>query len=467
MPATEIDVLESRLTRIEAELDRLQGRISALERSPRPTPAAATAYEEEPATSFFDFALVGRSVLIVGGGYLLRALTELGFVPQRTGVYLAFLYAIVWIAIADRNLGRGRRTVALFDASTAAIITASLIWEATTRFHSFTPSTAAALVVIVALAFLIASVHRRTTGLAWIGAAMTAFTTVGLTIGTADALPPAIAAAIIGIVSLRLHIDSFITPLLTILSDFLLLVLIAMTAIRRSPHSLTLVELTLIGIAIAWTIAIERGTQWPVSVQTTAVLLIGGGGASLFALTATPLVVLWSLLATITAAIGRRYERRQWTIQAPLWAGGAMFAAFASEPRIGMLLLVGVAAVVTLLLIPRAARLSRLILLTTVTVIALACADALIVGAPASIVAMERSILLAVVAVVLSLLSATLPEARIVAFLVLLFGAGKFLVEDLRGGQAITLFAALAAYGTALVIIARRRAPQIITKETV
>src|SRR5213075_2474886 len=97
-----------------------------------------------------DFTLIGKSILVIGGAYLLRALTELGWLPELAGIVLAFLYAITWIVIAARALSRAKRTVALFDAATGAMIAGALIWEATTRFHALTSLAAAALTAIVA-----------------------------------------------------------------------------------------------------------------------------------------------------------------------------------------------------------------------------------------------------------------------------------------------------------------------------
>jgi len=113
-----MDPLESRVARVEEALCSIERRIAMLEGAPHTERTAPRAIEEPSEEPSFDFTLIGKSVLIVGGAYLLRALTEVGFVPQRAGVVLAFLYALAWIAIADRALGRGRRSVALFDAAT-------------------------------------------------------------------------------------------------------------------------------------------------------------------------------------------------------------------------------------------------------------------------------------------------------------------------------------------------------------
>src|ERR1700681_858828 len=101
MATTERDLLELRLARIEESLHTLERRVDGFEH-PAPLPelpppvmepaaeklseipaslpaealsdAASDSLSEEP---LIDFTLIGKSILIVGGAYLLRAFTEL------------------------------------------------------------------------------------------------------------------------------------------------------------------------------------------------------------------------------------------------------------------------------------------------------------------------------------------------------------------------------------------------------
>ena len=461
--ATEMDLLESRVARVEEALRSVERRMANLERAP-PTESVAEVIEGSPQEEpRFDFALIGKSVLIVGGAYLLRALTEVGFLPQRAGVVLAFLYAMAWIAIADRAFARGRRTVALFDAATAAVIAGALIWEATTRFHIFSALIASALTAGAALALLAVAVRRESSVIALIAAALLTFTSIGVSIGTGDVLAAAIAAPIVGVVALRLHMESYVTLILAIVGDFLALALMVMAMLDRAPR--TAAAIALVSMAILWVVAIETRPRWPESIQTAAALIVGAGGASLIAFDAFTLAIAWSVLAVATAAIGRWTERLQWTLQAPVWALAATIAAFSAETRTTALWVVGALAAVALALLPAVASLARLTLLGTVMLIALASANALLTAADAGVLAMERSVILALAAVLLSLLGRVRPEATILARVVLAVAGLKLLVEDFRIGRATTIVIALAAYGTAMLIIARRRTPHSILKE--
>ncbi|HEX6642400.1 MAG TPA: hypothetical protein VF215_14875, partial [Thermoanaerobaculia bacterium] len=433
-----------------------------LEGAPR-TESIAAVIEESASESRFDYALIGRSVLIVGGAYLLRALTEMGFVAQRGGVVLAFLYAMAWIAIADRAFARGRRTAALFDAATAAMIAGALIWEATTRFHIFSALIAAALTAVAAVALLAVAVRHESSVVGSIAATLMTFTAIGVSIGTADVLPAAIAATLVGIAALRLRMESYVTLILALAGDFLALALMIMTMLDRAPR--TPAAIALVSMTILWVFAIEVRPRWPESIQTSAALIAGAGSASLIAFDAFTLAIVWSAMAVATAAIGRRTERLQWTLQAPVWALAATMAAFNAGSRTTALWVAGALAAIALALIPALAPLARLTLLGTVTAIILGGANASLSADDAGMLAMERSVMLALAAVLLSLLGRALPEATILARVVLAFAGLKLLVEDFRIGRATTIVIALAAYGTAMLIIARRRTPHSITKE--
>src|SRR5204862_1031317 len=126
-----------------------------------------------------DFALSGRSILIVGGAFLLRARTEAGWVPQLAGVALGFVYAMAWIVVAPE---------------TAALIAGALIVEATIRFHALDAPAGALLVVVTACPLLFIARRRDSNAIALIVLAMTTLTLTGLAIGTAAVLPCAVPA---------------------------------------------------------------------------------------------------------------------------------------------------------------------------------------------------------------------------------------------------------------------------------
>ena len=461
MDAAEIDLLDARIASVEKELREVVRRLDAFDhagpssvgplvRDAQTTDQRTNGLTDNEATDQPLGVLIGRAVLIVGGGYLLRALTEIGYVPQRIGVVLAFAYALAWIAIADREVGRGRRLVALVDASTAALIASGLIWETATRFHFVGPSMASVLLGIATLVFIAVSVRRHSHAMAIVAAVMMTFTSIGLAIGTADVLPPMIAATLVGVIALVLHLHWAVTLILAMLGNFLALGLMVMAAIARVPYSDAAIEIVLASMALLWVVAIEVKPRWPESVQTSVVMVIGFGGASLFALhsIAIAIAILWSAIAIATAAI----RRPQWRWQSIAWALGALIAAFVAGVP-----LIGAAALIAFVLMPPDAHRSRLVLLVIAAIAVFASIDALLPSGDRGMLAMERSLIVAAAAVLLSLLGRFRIEAATLARIVLGFGALKFLIEDIRMARATTLGIALAAFGTAMVIVARSK----------
>jgi hypothetical protein len=359
---------------------------------------------------------------------------------------LALLYALSWMVIADRALARGRATAAAFDAATGAMIAGGLIWEATTRFHALNAAAASVLTVVIAGGLLVVSLRRGSDALARVAAVLTVLTLTGLAVGTADLLPPVIGAAAAGVAAFRLRRDLYTTSILAVASDFLGLALIVMTAVEQTPHARLTVEIALVAIAIAWLFGND--------IQAAFALVIGLGGASLFAFGATGGSVVWGI-----AAIGAAYLARRMAVFVyfvPLWSLGAVVAALVGGTHATVLLasvtLLGAAALsgAALLLMPSDVVRPRVFTLGAVALGALAALQSAFV-----LNAMQRSVILAVVAIVLAL--PRRPEFTTLARFTLLLGGVKLLAEDLRG-PATMIVIALVAYGLAMLVVAGRRA---------
>ena len=123
--------MDDRLATLERKVSDLASAVTALERrlvqleSNRIAPAAAAA-ETTPSvaapdapdllvessteiTPVYVLSLVGRTCLILGGAYVLRALTDAGTLPRAGGTALGILYAIAWLVPIYRlNASRQR-----------------------------------------------------------------------------------------------------------------------------------------------------------------------------------------------------------------------------------------------------------------------------------------------------------------------------------------------------------------------
>ncbi|MDQ7005915.1 MAG: hypothetical protein Q9Q40_01640 [Acidobacteriota bacterium] len=142
----EIARLEQRIEELATDLARLRQRadgMPAKEPAPEAQPPAVTeppAAKASPGSRVEPWApLVGRSLIVLSGAFVLRALTENDLLRQGLGVGLACIYALVWLVAADLAGAGGRRLSAAAHGLMAAAITLPLVWEATVDFRVFSP----------------------------------------------------------------------------------------------------------------------------------------------------------------------------------------------------------------------------------------------------------------------------------------------------------------------------------------
>jgi hypothetical protein len=167
--------LAERLRRIEDRLDAIeqwQRRERVVSPAiPESTPAPAAVVEAVPVEELpgeelqFDLSLIGRTLIVFGGAYLLRAITETGVVPALGGVLLGLLYAVSWSLYAMRP-AVGWLSAAHHGIATT-FIALPLLFEATRKFNVLGAwSSALALLVVSAIVLTLAA-RRRLEGVAW------------------------------------------------------------------------------------------------------------------------------------------------------------------------------------------------------------------------------------------------------------------------------------------------------------
>lgn len=164
--------MTSGLADLEARLASVERRLAALEG----TEPSETDYDGESVglksgDGFAAYASthVGRVLLIFGGAYLLRTLTESQFVPTSVGLVMGAVYAVFWLFWAYRSGGdESQRTYAAFFGGTSVVLALPLLHEATTRFTLISGVEGiVALSVYSALALLVA-VLRDLKTLGWL-----------------------------------------------------------------------------------------------------------------------------------------------------------------------------------------------------------------------------------------------------------------------------------------------------------
>jgi hypothetical protein len=182
--ADRVEELESALRECSERLCRLEQRVGALERPDAASMLDGTGALEpedlpEIAVPAGAIALVGRTLLVLAGAYLARALTESGLVPPALGVALGLAYAGAWQILAAREARAGRVASATFHAVASGLIAFPLIWETAAHFGLLAPrTTCAALVAFFALGLGVAWRHR-------LPVAATAVTSLALLTGLA------------------------------------------------------------------------------------------------------------------------------------------------------------------------------------------------------------------------------------------------------------------------------------------
>jgi hypothetical protein len=176
--------MDDRLATLEQQVRDLSGAVVSLERRlaaveagsaptasdglPDAAAASAAARPTSDITLVTVLSLVGRTCLVLGGAYLLRALTDAGTLPRVGGTVAGLVYAVAWLGLAYRLDAIGRRLVAPFYGVATALIAFPILWEATVRVKLLTPGVAAlAMAAVTALALAVAAM-RRIQALAWI-----------------------------------------------------------------------------------------------------------------------------------------------------------------------------------------------------------------------------------------------------------------------------------------------------------
>jgi len=191
--AARVRVLESHLAAAERRDESLQSLGEAARGTLSNGPASLAAIDVSPGF----LALAGRTLVALGGGYLIRASTDAGMLPAPFGMALGLLYALAWLALADRAAALGRRTAAVFDGLTSGLIAYPLLWETTVRLGLLRPPAALALVFATFAAGMVVARRRGLSAMAWTSTLLALATAASLLVSTHHLL--ATLAALLGI----------------------------------------------------------------------------------------------------------------------------------------------------------------------------------------------------------------------------------------------------------------------------
>jgi hypothetical protein len=200
--------LESSVASLQAEMAALRARLAAIE-SGTPLPVGSgDALDGIPEVNAAQvegwLAVIGRTLVILGGAYLLRAITSAQVVSYTAGVAAGLVYGAPWLVLAARAGARGRFLDAFFYGLATALIGYPLVWEATIRFGVLTPGESALVVGGLTAAAFGLSAAWRLHSLAAIVTCGALASAIGLPIATGAWLPYTALALAVGLATLWL-----------------------------------------------------------------------------------------------------------------------------------------------------------------------------------------------------------------------------------------------------------------------
>jgi hypothetical protein len=200
----QLDELGQQLAEVRGRVARLEGREAAsapfvragaghLPHELREPADGSSAAVSGPPLAGSTVALIGRTLIVLGGAYLFRALSDRALVPPLAGAGAAWVYALLWLVQCDRTAARGQRTSAVFHGITGTLIAYPLLWETTAVFGLLPPAaTAAAMLAVLGIALWVAS-RRALPSVAWVAVVAHVASGFALMVGTQAFLPLSLA----------------------------------------------------------------------------------------------------------------------------------------------------------------------------------------------------------------------------------------------------------------------------------
>ncbi len=289
--------MEARLARLSGVVDALEGRIAALERQDGPVAAVeetgAAPRDARPASGRPDpvalLSLVGRSFIVLGGGFLLRALTDAGTLPPLAGVIAGLVYAAASIIAADRAAASGRPWSANAHAATSVLVGFPIIWEAATRFRVLSPAASAVVLALSVAAPMGLAWRRRLQTPAWVGTLAALVASIALIAATGEVVPFAVFLIALGTFTLWVGYSLDWVGLrwpVAVAADVVVSAL-TLRALAPEPRDSTMVTVGVQVLLVAAYLGsigvrtlVRRRNVVPFEVvQTAAVLMVGFGGA--------------------------------------------------------------------------------------------------------------------------------------------------------------------------------------------
>ena len=200
-----VDSIALALEHLSERVRELERRVAALEHQPEERASSAAQApglpqleRPRPPATWRGFPpaempggavpVLGKAVLGIAGAYLLRALAESGSIPKLPVLFIAIVYAALWMVWAVR-IHTASRFAGITYGVTSALILSPLLWESTVRFQVLSPALAA-VVMVAYLILAVALAWRHDLQLIpWIATLATVGTALALIIATHELAP--------------------------------------------------------------------------------------------------------------------------------------------------------------------------------------------------------------------------------------------------------------------------------------
>jgi hypothetical protein len=316
-----ISRLNFRLDQIEENLSRLpevSGSVSLDEPArPRPVPVEPEATTPADVSSEWEPAaisvMVGRSLMVLGGAYLLRALTEASVIPVVAGVIAGLVYAAVFVVLAHRQ-APVLRVSATFHGMMAGIIAMPLAVETAVRFGQLPASAAFGIILLFGSVVGAISVRNRLKPLLWITQSLTSAMLVVLIFGSrsfALGLWAFLFVAFLSMIAARGLSSSSFFVLPAIFSNLLAMALVSLSLVEHTAPNAVVGIVSLLAFVAVWVTLLmfdareSSGRLGPgLLLQLALVVLIGVGGGLFVALRTDQSLLFAPLVGAIALATG-------------------------------------------------------------------------------------------------------------------------------------------------------------------
>jgi hypothetical protein len=334
--AQTVERLEARLAVVEAALSAATARssvdvgrqsVALTEQSTIALPRVEAAPQDRPPSAWHTIGVVslaGRTLIVLGGAYLLRALTEAAVIPVRVGAAAGFLYALVWLAQCARTTSRTAGASAVFYGLSAALVGFPLVWETTGRLGLVSPASGAAILGGYTGLLLVAARRARQQSVAWFAAVGAVITALILAVGTAAALPYTAVLVLVGIATLWLgYIDDWVGIRWPVAAaaDAMVLV-VTVQALQPGAQTAAAIAMQLsilvlyLGSFAARMLFLGREVIPFEVLQTAAAVCVGFGGAlavlSMSGASVVPLGIAACIAGAATYAFAFAYVEPRW-----------------------------------------------------------------------------------------------------------------------------------------------------------